>query len=122
MVESGISESEGDVGGNNNFDDDDNLPPPMKVPEGAPPAAPNIDAGPCWLGCQRKGPRDGLIESCNIRDSCPNHVWKPGSDGKLERFNLWTFRQSLTRLDKLNQDIFTLTFGKKNIPPMAMTL
>jgi hypothetical protein len=40
----------------------------------------------------------------------------------LERFNLWTFRQSLTRLDKLNCDIFALTFGKKNIPPMAMTL
>jgi hypothetical protein len=28
----------------------------------------------------------------------------------------------LTRLDKLNQDIFTLTFGKKNIPPMALKL
>ena len=63
-----------------------------------------------------------IIESCNIRDSCPNHVWRPGLDGKLERFNLWTFQQSLTRLDKLNRDIFTLTFGKKNIPPMAMTL
>ncbi len=43
-------------------------------------------------------------------------------DGNLERFNLKTFRQSLTRLDKLNQDIFTLTFGKKNVPPMALKL
>jgi hypothetical protein len=43
-------------------------------------------------------------------------------DGKLERFNLWTFQHSLTRLDKLNLDIFTLTFGKKNIPPIALKL
>jgi hypothetical protein len=154
-VDSGSSESEGGVGNNDAYDnnDDGSLPPQVNIPEGAPPAAPNIDAGPPWSGCQRK-PRERLIESCNIRAvkalysnfefhadkscniravealssnfefraSCPNYVWRPGSDGKLERFNLWTFQQSLTRLDKLNQDIFTLTFGKKNIPPMALKL
>ena len=46
LVKSVISEPEGDVGGNNNFNDDDNLPPPMQVPEGAPPAAPNINDVP----------------------------------------------------------------------------
>ncbi len=102
-VKSGSSESEGGVGDNDTYDnnDDGSLPPPVKVPEGAPPAAPNIDAGPHWSGRQRKPPKR-LIESCNIRDSCPNYVWRLGLDGKLERFNLWTFRQSLTRLDKLN--------------------
>jgi hypothetical protein len=45
-VESGFSESEGGFGGNNNAYDDDSLSPPVHVPEGAPPAAPNIDAGP----------------------------------------------------------------------------
>jgi hypothetical protein len=46
LVESMISESEGDVQGNNNFDNNDNFSPPMQVPEGAPPAAPNINDGP----------------------------------------------------------------------------
>ena len=46
LVKSMISESERDVGGNDNFDNNDNLPPPMQVPEGAPPAAPNINDGP----------------------------------------------------------------------------
>jgi hypothetical protein len=102
-VESDSSESEGGVGNNNAYDNDDDgsLPPPVNVPEGAPPAAPNVDAGPRRSGCQRK-PCKKLIESCNIRDSCPNYVWRPGLDGKLERFNLWTFQQSLTRLDKLS--------------------
>ncbi len=113
-VKSGSSESEGGVGNNNAYDnnDDGSLPPQVNVTE-APPAAPNIDAGLCWLGRQRK-PRKRLIESCNIRAvealssnfefhaSCPNFVWRPGSDGKFERFNLWTFQQSLTRLDKLD--------------------
>ncbi len=46
LIESMISESEGDVQGNNNSNNNDNLPPPMQVPEGAPPAAPNINDGP----------------------------------------------------------------------------
>ncbi len=45
-VESMISESEGDVVGNDKFGNNDNLPPPIQVPEGAPPAAPNINDGP----------------------------------------------------------------------------
>ena len=123
MVESGSSESEGGFGGNNNaHDDDDSLPPPIQVPEGAPPAAQNIVDGP-RRSTREKKPIDRFVPGANnIRDSCPNYVWKPSADGRLERFNLWTFRQSLTRLDKLNRDIFTLTFGKKNIPPMALKL
>ena len=38
------------------------------------------------------------------------------------RFNLWTFQQSLTKLAKLNQDIFTLTLGSRQIPPQALIL
>jgi hypothetical protein len=29
----------------------------------------------------------------------------------LERLNLWSYRQGLTKLAKLNRDIFTLTLG-----------
>ena len=123
MVGSVSSESEGGFGNNYAYDGDDSLPPPVLVPEGAPPAAPNIDAGPRW-STREKRPIDRFVPGANnIRDSCPNYVWKPGADGRLERFNLWTFRQSLTRLDKLNRDIFTLTVSsKKNIPPMALKL
>jgi hypothetical protein len=59
---------ENGVGNNDAYDNDDDgrLPPPVNVPEGAPPAEPNIDAGPRRSGRQRK-PRERLIESCNIR-------------------------------------------------------
>jgi hypothetical protein len=121
-VESMISESEGDVGGNDNFNDNDNLPTPMQVPEGDLPSAPNINDGP-RRSTREKKPIDRFVPGAkNIRDSCPNYVWKSGVNGSLERLNLWTFRQSLTKLDKLNRDIFTLTVGKKTIPPMAMKL
>ena len=93
LVESGSSESEGGVGGNNNAynDDDDSFPPPVQVPEGAPPAEPNIVDRPCWSTREKK-PIDRFVPGeNNILDSCPNYVWKPGADGRLERFNLWTF-------------------------------
>ncbi len=70
LVESGFSESEGDVGNNNAYeDDDDSLSPPVNVPEGATPAAPNIDVGPCWSTCHKK-PIDRFVPGArNIRDS-----------------------------------------------------
>ena len=91
LVESMISESEGDVGGNDNFNDNDNLSPPMQVPEGAPPAASNINYGP-RRSTREKKPIDRFVPGAkNIRDSCPNYVWKSGANGNLERLNLWTF-------------------------------
>jgi hypothetical protein len=107
-----ISESEGDVQGNDNFNNNDNLPPPMQVPAGDPPAAPNINDGPRQTICEKKHIDRFVPGAKNIRDSCPNYVWKLGADGSLERLNLWTFQRSLTKLDKLNRDIFTLTVGK----------
>ena len=122
-VESGTSQSEGGAGGNNNVNyDDDSLPPPVQAPEGAPPDAPNIVDGP-RRSTREKKPVDRYVPgSYNIRDSSPNYVWKTGASGSLAKFNLWAFRRSMTKLDKLNRDIFTLTLGKKTIPPMAMKL
>ncbi len=91
LVESMISESEGDVQGNDNFNNNDNLPPPIQVPEGAPPSAPNINDGP-QRSTREKEPIDRFVPGAkNISDSCPNYVWKSGADGSLERLNLWTF-------------------------------
>ena len=72
-------------------DNDDSLPPPFNVPEGAPPAATNIDAGPCRSTREKKPINMFVPGAKNIWGSFPNYVWKPGLDGKLERFNLWTF-------------------------------
>jgi hypothetical protein len=104
-IESMISESEGDVQGNDNFYNDDNLlPPPIQVPEGAPPSAPNINDGPQRSTRKRK-PIDRFVPGAkNIRDSCPNYVWKSGADGSLEKLDLWTFRRSFTKMDKLNSE------------------
>ena len=139
-VLSGYSESEGDVGNNYVLDDDDDesFPPPVNVPEGDLPPAPNIvnegaenapnvvneGAGNDNLrrGSRDRRPPNRLIESCHIRDSHPENVWKADSDGKLERFNLWTFNRGLSKLSKLNRDIFVLTLGRKDVPPMALSL
>ena len=53
------------------------------------------------------------MQTSNIlfQASYPETVWKSDADGRLERFNLWTFRQGLTKLAKLNRDVFTLTHG-----------
>ncbi len=45
----------------------------------------------------------------------PETVWKSDADGSLEHFNLWTFQQGLTKLAKLNRDVFTLTLGSRQI-------
>ncbi len=42
--------------------------------------------------------------------------------GKLERFNLWSYQQNLTKLAKLNQDIFTLTFDPRLVPARVLIL
>jgi hypothetical protein len=40
----------------------------------------------------------------------------------LEHFDLWTFRQGLTKWAKLNRDVFTLTLGSQKIPPQALVV
>jgi hypothetical protein len=71
---------------------------------------------------RRRDPIDRLVPGANNIRSYPETVWKSDSDGKLERFNLWTFRKGLTKLAKLNRDVFTLTLGSRQIPPRALIL
>ena len=51
-------------GNNYAYDGDDSLPSPVLVPEGAPPAAPNIDAGP-RRSTREKRPIDRFVPGAN---------------------------------------------------------
>lgn len=64
----------------------------------------------------RCDPIDRLVPGSFNVQAYPEIVLKYDADGKLERFNLWTLRQSLNKLGKLNRDIFTLTCSRQ-IPP-----
>jgi hypothetical protein len=71
---------------------------------------------------RRHDPIDRLVSGANNIRSYPETVWKSDADGILEWFNLWTFQQGLTKLAKLNQDVFTPTLGSRQIPPWALIL
>jgi hypothetical protein len=117
------TESEGDFGGGDN-DDDDVGSPEVNIPnEGA--QGPNnfaTDGEGRRRSTRTKKAIDRLVPGANTIKSYPETVWKSDADGRLERFNLWTYRQSLTKLAKLNRDIFTLTLGPRLIPARALIL
>jgi hypothetical protein len=46
-------------------------------------------------------------------------MWRRGADGKMERVLLSVIRKEYK---KLNRDIFALTFGQHDIPPMAQKM
>jgi hypothetical protein len=46
-------------------------------------------------------------------------VWRRGADGKMERVSLSVIRKVYK---KLNRDMFALTFGQHEIPPMAQKM
>jgi hypothetical protein len=49
-----------------------------------------------------RDPIELLVPGANNIRGYPETVWKSDADGSLEHFNLWTFRQGLTKLAKLN--------------------
>ncbi len=77
--------------------------PPVHAPEGsAIPHAPNISTRTRRLGCQY-----------------PPAKWMHGADKKLERVNLNELKQQKA-MGKLNQDIFALAFGTRQIPLLML--
>ncbi len=79
--------------------------PLLHAPEGAAiPPAPNISMRTCWHTCQY-----------------PPAKWMHDTDGKLECINLSELKQQKA-MGKLNQDLFALTFGTRQIPPYAQTM
>ena len=114
------TESEGGFGG---FGDDNNNGSDGAIPnEGA--QGPNfaVDGEGRRRSTRQVNPIDRLVPGENNIRSYPETVWKSDANGSLERFNLWTFRQGLTKLAKLNRDMFALTLGSRQIPPRALIL
>ena len=101
--------------GNNNYDDDASknaheganlVTPDFNGNKGVHPA-PNIipapEGAPCW--------------NCGTAKEYPLAVWCcAGADGKLERVSLSV--SICQEYKKLNRNMFALTFGKQEIPPM----
>jgi len=120
------TESEGDFGVGDNADDNDdggevNIPnegarrrgPEVNIPNEGAPGPDNFatDGEGRRRSTRAKIPVERFVPGANTLKSYPEFVWKSKPDGKLERFNLWSYRQGLTKLAKLNRDIFTLTLG-----------
>jgi len=131
-----ISDNESEGGfGDTNADNDgsDGIIPNEGVPgvipnEGAPVVIPNEGAqGPNFAidgegrrrSSRRRDPIERLIPGTSNVRGYPETVWRI-DNGRLERFNLWSYRRSQTKLAKLNRDIFTLTFGNRQIPAHAL--
>jgi len=114
--DSHASESEGDIWGNNNYDDDAStaheganlVPPGFNGNEGVQPT-PNITQAP--EGAHRR--------TCGKAKEYLPAMWRRGADGKMERVSLSVIRQEYK---KLNRDMFALTFGQQEIPPMAQKM
>ncbi len=113
------TESEGGFGGANA---DDNGSKGVIPNEGA--QGPNfaIDGKGRRRSTRRRDPIERLVPGANNIRGYPETVWKSDANGSLERFNLWKFQQGLTKLAKLNRDVFTLTLGSRQIPPLALIL
>ena len=116
LLLSHASESEGDIWGNNNYDDDASnaheganlVPPNFNGNEGVQPT-PNITQAPEGAHRRTRGKANEY----------PPAVWRRGADGKMERISLSVIRKEYK---KLNRDMFALTFGQQDIPPMAQKM
>jgi len=116
LLFSRASESEGDIWGNNNYDDDASnahegailVPPDFNGNEGVQPT-PNITQAP--EGAHRR--------TGGKAKEYPPAVWRRGADGKMEHVSLSVIRKEYK---KLNRNMFALTFGQQDIPPMAQKM
>jgi len=110
------SESEGDIWGNNNYDDDASnahegtnlVPPDFNGNEGVQ-LTPNITPAP--EGAHRR--------THGKAKEYPPAVWRRGADGKMEHVSLSVICKEYK---KLNLDMFAVTFGQQDIPPMAQKM
>jgi hypothetical protein len=86
------TESEGDFVGVNNVNGDD-VGLEGNIPHEGAQGSNNFatDGKSCCRSIRTKNPIERLVPSDNSIKSYPETVWKSDADGRLERFNLWTF-------------------------------
>jgi hypothetical protein len=73
--------------------------------------APNIVPAPI------QAPEGATRQQCGKQ--YPPAVWRRGADGKMKRIAMSVVQKEYK---KFNRDMFTLTFGHHNIPPMAQRM
>ncbi len=66
-----------------------------------------------------QAPEGAHQRTCREAKAHPPAVWRCGADGKMERISLSVIHQEYK---KLNRDMFALTFGQQDIPPMAQKM
>jgi len=88
-------------------------------PPSSPPPAPNISqpSQPSPLNTSPEGDTShegapAVPRRKNTRKQCPEAVWERGRDGKMK----------CVELNKLNRQLYALTFGPKTVPPMAQKM
>ena len=116
LLFSHASESEGGIWANNYYDDDTSntheganlVPLDFNRNEGVQPA-PKIIQAPKGAPCRTHGKAKEY----------PPVVWHRGADGKLERVSLSAICKEYKQL---NCNMFVLTFGQQDIPPMAQRM
>jgi hypothetical protein len=88
-------------------------------PPSSPPPAPNIPqpSQPSPLNTSPEGDTShegapAVPTRKNTRKQWPEAVWERGRDGKMKR----------VELNKLNRQLYALTFGPKTVPPMAQKM
>jgi hypothetical protein len=115
------------------FRDDDDYDGFVHIPE--PPFAPNIvveGAGPNLISevdesiqahegaAVPPAPNIGQW-TCGPTCQSPPARWVQGADGRMKRVNFCELRR-MKAMGKLNQEMFALTLGSKQIPPYANTM
>ena len=127
------SESEGGIWGNNDVDDA-SLPPEGGNTNVIPPEDDNrrapLHGSPIGQGNEGVNVPRNIVPDQNTAPEgakrrrgkakqYPPAVWRRGADGKMERISLSQVRKDYK---KLNRDMFALTFGHQDVPPMAQMM
>ncbi len=100
---------------------DDNRMPLVGLPVGRPVG--QVHEGACpphnIAPTSTKAPEGATRQQRGKAKQYPTAIWRHGADGKLERIAMSIIQKEYK---KLTCDIFALTFGHQNVPPMAQQM
>jgi hypothetical protein len=101
--------------------DDNNGTPMIGSPVGSPVGRRNNgdNPPPNIVPAPIQAPEGATRQHCGKAKQYPPAVWRRGADGKLKQIAMSVVP---SEYKKLNHDIFALTIGHHNIPPMAQQI